>query len=382
MKIAPAYSNSVVHVNDASRAVNVVASLIDPKQVLRYSEQVKAEQQKLRDLHAAKQDKPLVSYADAVANGSGIAWKAEDVSIPPALGRRVLEDIDIAEVAKYIDWTFFFSTWDLKGRFPKILEDEKVGEAARDLFEHGKAMLQKLVDEKLLKLRAVYGFWPAAGDRDDIIVYEDESRRKEIARFPMLRQQHVAQPGKPNRCLADFVAPKDSGLGDYIGAFAASAGFGADELAARYEDAGDDYNSIMVKALADRLAEACAEWLHERARKEWGYAADERLSNDELIAEKYRGIRPAFGYPACPDHTPKRTLFALLQAPEIGIELTESCAMQPGASVSGLYFGHPEARYFSVGRLGEDQVKDYAARAAMSLAEAEKWLAPNLGYSR
>jgi 5-methyltetrahydrofolate--homocysteine methyltransferase len=377
VKIAPNYHESVVHVADASRAVNVVASMLDGKKKIDFDERNRAEQEKLRDLHANKQRKPLATFADARAKGSGIEWRAEDVSKPAFVGRRVLDDIDLEEVARYIDWTFFFSAWDLKGRFPKILDDPKIGEAARDLYENAQSLLREIIDGKKLRARAVYGFFPACSDGDDVVVLDD-ARTNETLRFPMLRQQHAGSGA--NRSLADFVAPRDSGIEDWVGAFAVTAGLGADDLAASYEKAGDDYNAIMVKSLADRLAEALAEWLHEKARREWGYGANETLSNDELIAEKYRGIRPAFGYPACPDHTPKQILWDLLAPAELGIELTESCAMHPAASVSGLYFGHPEARYFGVGRIGRDQVEDYARRRGFELGEMERWLAPNLGY--
>jgi 5-methyltetrahydrofolate--homocysteine methyltransferase len=292
----------------------------------------------------------------------------------------VIDDVGLEEIVEFIDWTFFFSAWELKGKFPKILDHPKQGHAARELYEHGRELLDRIVSEKLLTPSGVYGFWPAASDGDDVVLFDDEDRSRELLRFPMLRQQAGQPEGKPNRSLADYVAPADAGVRDHIGAFAVTTGIGANELASSYEKALDDYNAIMVKALADRLAEAFAELLHARARREWGYGANEQLSNDDLIAESYRGIRPAFGYPACPDHTPKRRLFELLQAPEVGITLTESCAMNPAASVSGLYFAHPQARYFTVGRIGADQVADYASRCGMTLGETERWLAPALGY--
>jgi 5-methyltetrahydrofolate--homocysteine methyltransferase len=380
VKIAPMYSESVVHVADASRAVNVVANLLDPAKKTDLDADNRAEQQRLRELHAGKQKKPLASHADACANRTPIEWRAEDIAQPESPGRRVLSDIDLAEIAECIDWTFFFSAWDLKGRFPNILDHPKVGAAARDLYDDGRELLAEIIAGKKLQAHAVYGLWPACSEGDDIIVWRDEGRSEELTRFPMLRQQSIAQAGNPNRSLADFIAPRESGLEDWIGAFAITAGIGADDLASGYQKAGDDYTSIMVKALADRLAEAGAEWLHRRIRIEWGYETAGAVDNEALIAEKFRGIRPAFGYPACPDHTPKRILFDLLQANEAGIELTESCAMHPGASVSGLYFAHPEARYFNVGRLGKDQVESYARRRGLTLTDAERWLAPNLGY--
>jgi 5-methyltetrahydrofolate--homocysteine methyltransferase len=307
-------------------------------------------------------------------------WRAEDVPAPGFIGRRVVDDISLEEIAGFIDWTFFFATWEMKGKYPAILDHPKRGAVARELFDNGQALLRRMLDEKLIEHRGVYGFWPAERDGDDIVLYADPQRAEEHARFHMLRQQAPQPEGHPNRSLADFIAPRGAGVNDHLGAFAVTTGIGAAELAAEFERDLDDYNSIMVKALADRLAEAFAECLHRRARRDWGYGADETLSNAELIAERYRGIRPAFGYPACPDHTEKHTLFELLDAPAVGIELTESFAMQPGASVSGIYFAHPEARYFTVGRIDRDQVESYAARKGMSVAEAERWLTPNLGY--
>jgi 5-methyltetrahydrofolate--homocysteine methyltransferase len=284
----------------------------------------------------------------------------------------------VSDLVPYIDWQFFFAAWELKGKFPAILDDPTVGIAARDLYTHALAILDRIVREQRITPRGVYGFWPANSDGDDIVVYKDDARRDELARFPMLRQQEPIADGRPNRSLADFVAPASSMAPDYIGAFAVTAGHGADELAHEYEAKGDDYSAIIVKAIADRLAEAFAEYLHARAREDWGYGKDEGLANNDLIAEKYRGIRPAFGYPACPDHTEKRTLFRLLDAEGAGIQLTETCAMMPAASVSGLYLSHPHAKYFNVGRIGRDQVEDYAKRKGMTIEEAEKALSPSL----
>jgi 5-methyltetrahydrofolate--homocysteine methyltransferase len=284
---------------------------------------------------------------------------------------RVVEP-PLAVLREYVDWTFFFHAWELKGRFPKILDDPVVGAAARELYENANELLDEIVAGGLLQARGVYGFWPAAAEGDDVVLADG-------VRFPMLRQQAEHADSRPNRSLADFVAPADTGLLDHVGAFAVTAGLGADELADRFAAEHDDYRSIMVKALADRLAEAFAEYLHEQARRGW-YETGEPLAKDELIAESYRGIRPAFGYPACPDHSEKRTLFDLLEAEATGIELTESFAMLPGASVSGLYFGHPAARYFAVGRLTREQVDDYARRKGAPLAEIERWLSPNLAY--
>jgi 5-methyltetrahydrofolate--homocysteine methyltransferase len=380
VKIAPAYHESVVHVHDASRAVGVVSSLLDRGRKKDLDAENRADQERIQALYRERQERPLLPFAKARENRLAIEWKAEDCPAPAFTGRRVVSEVGLEEIAKYIDWTFFFAAWELKGKFPKIFEHPEHGAAARELYEHGKALLRRIIDEELLSARGVYGFWPASGEGEDVVLYRDETRSSELARFPMLRQQAVLAAGTPNRSLADFVAPRASGVDDWIGAFAVTAGIGADALASAFERDHDDYNAILVKALADRLAEAFAEFLHARARRDWGYGRDEPFDNEDLIAEKYRGIRPAFGYPACPDHLPKRTLFELLDARAVGLDLTESCAMTPAASVSGLYFAHPQARYFTVGRLGSDQVEDYARRSGKSLAEIERWLAPNLGY--
>jgi len=378
VKIAPGYTGATVHVLDASRAVGVVASLLDPAAREGFAARTREEQERLRNAHAAGVARPLVPYADARRRRLAIDFGADAVATPSFYGRRALDDLDLEELARFIDWTFLFHAWELPGKFPKILDHPRYGSAARELFENAQALLERILDEKLLRARAVYGFWPANSDGDDVVLWSDASRRAEVTRFPMLRQQRAAAEGKPLLSLADFVAPLESGVLDAVGAFAVTAGIGADALAARFESEHDDYQAIMTKALADRLAEACAEWLHLRVRREWGYARDEALSLEELIGERYRGIRPAFGYPACPDHSEKRRLFALLDAPASGITLSESCAMLPAASVSGLYFGHPAARYFTVGRIGRDQLADYAERKRMPRAEVERWLAPNL----
>jgi 5-methyltetrahydrofolate--homocysteine methyltransferase len=380
VKIAPQYADSIVHVKDASRAVGVVSDLMDPKRKVELDRENREAQQRLRDLHEGKRERPLRAYAESAENRLRIDWRDEDLATPRALGRRVVDDVSLDEIAQYIDWTFFFSAWELKGKFPKILDHPKLGAAARELFEHGRALLDRILAEKLLTPRGVVGFWPAESDGDDIVLFADADRRDERVRFPMLRQQGVNPAGKPNLCLADYVAPRGSGHGDWLGAFAVTSGLGAADLSAAFEKDHDDYHAIMVKALADRLVEAFAELMHLRARREWGYDAGGALSLEALIAERYRGIRPAFGYPACPDHTLKRELFELLAAPEVGIELTETCAMTPAASVSGLYFAHPAARYFTVGRIGRDQVEDYARRRRMAVSEVERWLAPSLAY--
>jgi 5-methyltetrahydrofolate--homocysteine methyltransferase len=379
VKIAPAYHNEVVHVLDASRAVNVVAGLLDGKRRVELGKKNRAEQTELRRLHAQKQEKPLIPLTEARDRRAAVEFGRVAVPRPAFLGSRVLSDQPLGDIAKYIDWSFFFSAWELPGKFPSVLDDPQYGAAARDLFDSGKSLLKRIVAGKMLRANAVYGFWPAQSDGDDVVLFADEARQKELCRFPMLRQQVKYDDG-PCRSLADFVAPIGSGVGDWVGAFAVTAGVGEHELAERFQRANDDYDAIMVKALADRLAEAFAEYLHERARREWGYGKSEHFSNQDLIDERYRGIRPAFGYPACPDHSEKVDLFRLLEPARAGITLTEGLAMQPAASVSGLYFAHPDARYFNIGRVGKDQVEDYARRRGVSLAQAERWLAPNLSY--
>ncbi len=382
VKVAPAYSGITTHVLDASRAVGVVSSLLDDKQRSDFAQDNAREQQRLRQLHSGKQKRPLVPYADAVGRRTPVEWLEQDIAKPEFTGVRHLENYPLEEIAGYIDWTFFFTAWELKGKFPKILESPEYGETARDLYDHAQKLLRGIIDDKLLQANAVYGFWPANAVDDDVVLYRDESRAEELVRFSMLRQQQKrdASDTTPCRSLADFVAPRDSGLSDYVGGFAITTGLGATELVRHFEKDHDDYNAIMVKALADRLAEAFAELLHQRARRDWGYGKGEDFTNEDLIDEKYRGIRPAFGYPACPDHSAKFQLFDLLEARRVGIDLTESAAMTPAASVSGLYLAHPAARYFTVGRIGRDQVEAYAARRGVRVEEVEKWLMPNLGY--
>ena len=380
--LAGTYDGSTMHVLDASRVVNVVSALLSPERRVELDAKNRREQEKSRKLFEHRQNRELISLDIARENAAQVAWRSEDVPMPAFKGARVIDDVGLEEIARYIDWTFFFSAWDLKGKFPKILDHERYGAAARELYDHGRSLLDRIIAEKLLTPRAVYGFWPANQDGDDIVVWSDEGRSRERLRFHMLRQQAVKPNEQPYFCLSDFVAPLRSGIEDHIGAFAVTTGIGADELARSFEQEHDDYNAIMVKALADRLAEAFAELLHQRARQEWGYEPDESLSNEDLIGEKYHGIRPAFGYPACPDHTEKKTLWELLGADDIGISLTEHFAMNPGASVSGIYLGHPESRYFAVGPVDHEQVEDYARRKNMTVAEAERWLQPNLGYQR
>jgi 5-methyltetrahydrofolate--homocysteine methyltransferase len=379
VRIAPAFHGSTVHVQDASRAVGVVASLLDAGGRPDFDRKNRELQDRLRALHRDRSERPLVAIAEARRRGPALRFGPEEVARPAFWGRRELRELPLAELRPFIDWTFLFSAWEMKGRFPKILDNPRYGKEARRLYDDANLLLDRIVREKSVTASGVYGFWPACSDGDDLVLFEDEGATREIARFPMLRQQQEAE-GAPLRSLADFVAPRGSGRIDSLGAFAVTGGLGAEALAERFAAEHDDYHAIMTKALADRLAEAFAEYLHAQARRDWGYGADERFSNEDLIEERYRGIRPAFGYPACPDHHEKKRLFALLAAHEIGMGLTESFMMTPAASVSGLYFAHPEARYFSVGRIGRDQVEDYARRKGWTLAEAERWLAPNLGY--
>jgi 5-methyltetrahydrofolate--homocysteine methyltransferase len=322
-----------------------------------------------------------VPYATAVANRWTTDWSVAEIATPEFLGVRPLPKVPLADLVPFIDWSPFFMAWELKGKYPLILEDPTVGTEARKLFDDARRMLDEIVAQESLEARGVYGFFPANSEGDDILLYTDDERKTESGRVHTLRQQWERRGQSTFHALADFIAPTSSGRKDYLGAFACTAGHGCAEIAARHDRDHDDYNSIMVKALADRLAEAFAEWLHKRARDDWGFGKSEGLDNEALIAEGYRGIRPAPGYPACPDHTEKPALFALLGATEAaGMNLTESFAMTPAASVCGLYFGHPESRYFAVDRITRDQVEDYAARKGMPVADVERWLAPNLGY--
>ncbi|SFP50248.1 methionine synthase [Pseudomonas borbori] len=383
VKIDPHYKNdAVVYVTDASRAVGVATTLLSKELKPVFVEKTREEYAMIRERTANRSARTeRLSYQQAIAVKPKFDWNQYSPVKPSFTGRKVLEDIDLRTLAEYIDWTPFFIAWDLAGKYPRILTDEVVGEAATSLFSDAQAMLTKLIDEKLIRARAVFGFWPANQiNEDDLEVYGDNG--EPLAVLHHLRQQTIKPDGKPNFSLADFVAPKDSGITDYVGGFITTAGIGAEEVAKAYQDAGDDYNSIMVKALADRLAEACAEWLHQQVRKTWwGYEPDEQLSNEDLIREQYKGIRPAPGYPACPDHTEKGTLFQLLDADGASqVTLTEHYAMLPTAAVSGWYFAHPQAQYFAVGKIDKDQVESYSARKGQDLAVSERWLAPNLGY--
>ncbi len=381
VKIAPAYAQPVVHVLDASRAVGVVGSLLSAEQRSAFVEKTRLEQEQIRQAHRDRGPRALKSLADARANRLPTDWATIDIPTPGFIGVKVVDHLPLERLVPFIDWSPFFHTWELKGRYPQILDDPVIGSKARELYADARKLLDEIVAKELLTARGVYGFFPANSVEDDIELYADESRGTVLTTFHTLRQQMEKPEGQSNLALADFIAPKDSGRLDYLGAFAVTAGVGIEALCERFERDHDDYNSIMAKALADRLAEAFAEWLHKRAREEWGYGKAEQLTNEDLIRERYRGIRPAPGYPACPDHTEKRLLFDLLQVESrVGIRLTETFAMYPAASVSGLYFAHPQAKYFAVGKIGRDQVLDYQARKQMPLAELERWLAPNLNY--
>jgi len=379
VKIFPEYSGVVVHVNDASRSVPIAQTLSRSETLQNFHLKIKEEYSKLRENYLNRgESKSYLTIEQARENRFQVDFKAEDLTQPNLIGTKVLDNIDLAEVSNYIDWTPFFMTWELHGKFPKILDDEVVGEQAQSLYADAKSLLQKIINQKLLQAKAVFGLYPANSLGDDIELDIDKNK----VYFRTLRQQSQKAKGAPNIALADFVAPKESGLQDYVGCFVVTAGIGIEKLVEQYEKDHDDYHSIMVKALADRMAEALAEMLHEKVRKEyWGYGTEEVLSNEELIKEKYRGIRPAPGYPACPDHLEKKTIFKLLNAEEnIGVSLTESLAMYPAASVSGYYFAHPESKYFGLGKIGKDQLEDYAQRKGIEVNEAEKWLRPNLNY--
>ncbi|AMV39155.1 methionine synthase [Planctomyces sp. SH-PL62] len=381
VKIAPQYSGMVMHVKDASRSVGVVDRLNRDDSRAEMDQQNRAMQERERKAFAGRRERNLIPLADARARRSRIDWDASPVATPSFTGARRLVDYPLEKIIPFIDWSPFFSTWELKGKYPAILDDPTVGEVARELHVKALALLDQIVTDGSLKASGVYGFFPANSVGDDVVVFADESRTRELTRFHFLRQQWERQGQAEFRCLADFVAPLESGKADYLGAFAVTAGIGSEALVMKFKNDLDDYNAIMAEAMADRLAEAFAEALHQQARRDWGYGGDEQLSHEDLIAEKYRGIRPAAGYPACPDHTEKATLWKLLDAEQAtGIRLTESYAMHPGASVSGLYFAHPQARYFAVDFLQRDQVEEYAQRKGEPLSVIERWLAPNLSY--
>jgi 5-methyltetrahydrofolate--homocysteine methyltransferase len=380
VKIAPHYSEPVVHVLDASRAVPVTTSLLSDEGKSAFVVQHRADYEALRKAHAAPR-LTVVSLDAARARRTPIQWRAEDLPNPAFTGVRVLDNFPLATLRDFIDWTPFFHTWGLKGVYPRILEHEGQGEQARQIFTEANALLDVIIEKKLITARGVYGLFPASAVGDDVELYTDDTREKVLERFYFLRQQSNKEGSEPCRSLSDFIAPKETGLPDHIGAFAVTSGIGLKELCDRFRSQNDDYNAIMAEAIADRLAEAFAECLHKRVREEWAYGCEEGLSNADLIQEKYRGIRPAAGYPACPDHTEKGPLWRLLDVQaNTGMLITESFAMWPGSSVSGLYFAHPESRYFSLGKIDRDQVADYSKRKGMSVGEIERWLGQNLNY--
>ncbi|MCH7691670.1 MAG: B12-binding domain-containing protein, partial [candidate division Zixibacteria bacterium] len=383
VKIEPAYSGATVHVSDASRSVKVVRNLLSEDKRADFSSHVRQEYEKLREEREYRSSTmTFAPIAKARLRKVKIDWNSYTPPVPASPGITQFEDFPIADIVSYIDWTPFFQVWQIPGRYPRLFDNKRVGKEARELFDNAGNLLEKIISQKLLRAKAVVGIFPANAVGDDIEIYADDSRTDIVMTTHHLRQQRVRDNKKHLACLSDFVAPKDSGKKDYIGAFAVTAGIGIDKLVAEFEADKDDYNSIMIKALADRLAEALAEAMHQKVRKElWGYASDESLESEELIKESYQGIRPAPGYPACPDHTEKRLLFDLTQAEsKTGIELTESFAMWPAASVSGWYFSHPDSFYFGVGKIGRDQVEDYAVRKKMTVNIVEKWLATNLNY--
>ena len=382
VKIAPEYPGGVVHVLDASRVVNVVSALLSPEQKPAFIAENTAKQTRQREEFAARRNqRPLLTLAQARARKPTWDWATVDIPRPEFLGAKIYAEVPLADIVPFIDWGPFFSAWELHGRFPQILEDEIVGVEAKKLFADAQKLLARIVAEKRFTAKATIGFWPCNAVGDDIEIYADEQRSAVVTRFHQLRQQMDKPADQFNHCLADYIAPRESGRLDYCGGFAVTAGHGVEDFAATFRAQNDDYNAIMAQALGDRLAEAMAEMFHKRARQACGYGKLETLTHEELIREKYRGIRPAPGYPACPDHTEKPTLFRLLGVEAAtGITLTESCAMHPASSVSGWYFNHPDSKYFGVGKIGQDQVADYAARKGQSLAEAEKWLGPYLDY--
>jgi len=380
VKIAPNYTNGpTVYVPDASRAVGVVTSLLSDEQHDAYVAQVANDYATIRAQHAGKRGPKLVTLEQARANRIVIDWTSYTPPQPSFIGRRALRNVDLGDIARFIDWGPFFQAWELSGAYPAILDDAVVGEAARNLLVEGKAMLARIIEGRWLTADGVVGFWPAAARGDDIVLWTDETRTAQLLVWRNLRQQNERPAGKPNYSLADFVAPETSPLRDYVGAFAVTTGAAVDARVERYKAVHDDYSALMLKSLADRLAEAFAEWLHRKVRTElWGYARGETLDNAALIREEYRGIRPAPGYPACPDHAVKQELFVALGAADAGMSVTESHAMLPAASVSGFYLAHPEARYFAVGKIGEDQLRDFAERCGVDVESARRRLAPNL----
>jgi 5-methyltetrahydrofolate--homocysteine methyltransferase len=379
VKIAPQYKNPVVYVKDASRAVGVVSNLVSGNK--QFLTELRDEYQAIRELHGQKKAKKYLSLEEARANKLKIDWGNTSLYQPKFVGVKQLIDFPVQEIRKYIDWTFFFLVWELKGKYPDIMKDELQGEEARKLYADANQMLNQITEKKMVQANAVFGIWPANADGDDIVVFEDETRTKEIGRFYHLRQQEVKKHGLPNYCLSDFVAPVESGKVDYFGGFAVTAGVGIEKWLKHFRDNHDDYSAIMLEALADRLAEAFTELLHEKVRKEyWGYAPEENLTLEEIFHVDYQGIRPALGYPACPEHYEKGNLFNILKATEIGMSLTEHFAMYPTASVSGQFFAHPESKYFSLEKVGKDQIEDYARRKGISVEMVEQFIPLNLNY--
>jgi 5-methyltetrahydrofolate--homocysteine methyltransferase len=380
IKIAPHYSEPVVHVLDASRAVPVTTSLLSEDGKTVFVEQHRAEYEAVRNAHASPRQS-VISIESARARRTPIEWRVEYISVPTFTGVRVLENFPLVTLREFIDWSPFFHTWGLKGIYPRILDDERQGEQARQIFAEANLLLDRIIEQNLITARGVYGLFPANAVGDDVELYTDGTRGEVLDRLHFLRQQANREGNEPCRSLGDFIAPRETGLPDHIGAFAVTSGIGLKELCDRFRAENDDYNAIMAEAIADRLAEAFAECLHKKVREEWGYGCNENLSSEDLIQEKYRGIRPAPGYPACPDHTEKGTIWRLLDVQaNTGIMITESFAMWPGSSVSGLYFAHPKSRYFSLGKIDRDQVADYQQRKGMTLTEIERWLGPNLNY--
>jgi len=381
VKISPQYDHPVAYVTDASRAAGVISKLLNPANKAQAAEELLQEHERRRKAYQDRNsERKLLSIQDARNNRTPIDWKNSTLEKPSFLGLREYA-VEVETLLEYIDWTPFFYTWEMKGRYPKILTDPKLGEEASKLFEDAQSLLRDIVENRRFQPKAVIGFFPANSDGDDILIYTDESRKEIKTTFHTLRQQTAKADNKPNQALADFIAPKDSGLADYLGGFALTTGAEVEELAGNFEKQLDDYNAILVKAVGDRLAEALAEYMHKQVRDEWGYGNSEKLNVDDMVSEKYRGIRPAPGYPAQPDHTEKPILFELLDAENrVGIKLTESNSMSPASSVSGMYYAHPESRYFAVGKINKDQVEDYAERKKMSVSEVERWLGPILGY--
>jgi 5-methyltetrahydrofolate--homocysteine methyltransferase len=381
VKISPQYDHPVAYVTDASRAAGVISKLLNPANKAQAAEELLQEHERRRKAYQDRNsERKLLSIQDARNNRTPIDWKNSTLEKPSFLGLREYA-VEVEILLEYIDWTPFFYTWEMKGRYPKILTDPKLGEEASKLFEDAQSLLRDIIENRRFQPKAVIGFFPANSDGDDILIYTGESRKEVRTTFHTLRQQTAKADDKPNQALADFIAPKDSGLADYLGGFALTTGAEVEELAGNFEKDLDDYNAILVKAVGDRLAEALAEYMHKQVRDEWGYGNSEKLNVDDMVSEKYRGIRPAPGYPAQPDHTEKPILFELLDAENrVGIKLTESNSMSPASSVSGMYYAHPESRYFAVGKINKDQVEDYAERKKMSVSEVERWLGPILGY--